>query len=143
MIKKASLILIIISLGYTLYGQVETKYYKNADAIKHIKHFIENPKSTNKIELPTFDVQKLIDEDNINISNKLEVPYRFGKGFDVSITLANGDWIDVDEGRLWSMEFSSSKAYSINFIFDNLYLPDNAELYITYNGTTMLYGPDN
>jgi hypothetical protein len=39
------------------------------------------------------------------------------------------------------MEFQSEGAYSINFVFDNFYLPDSAKLYATNIDGTMLYGP--
>ena len=39
------------------------------------------------------------------------------------------------------MKFRSSGAYSINFIFENLYLPESSWLYIINSEGTMLYGP--
>jgi lysyl endopeptidase len=88
---------------------------------------------------PAFDVQKLIDEDKSN--KDLDIPFRFGKGFDTDITLNDGEWSNVEGGRLWSMEFQSKGAYSINFVFNQFYLPDGAELYISDALGTMLYGP--
>ena len=71
----------------------------------------------------------------------MDVPYRFGKGFDVNYSLAYGKWIKVDSGRVWLMKVSSPGAYSINFIFNELSLPEGAELYLySYDGS-MVYGP--
>lgn len=71
----------------------------------------------------------------------MDRPFRFGKGFDAGISLMDGEWSNVDEGRLWSMEFQSNGAYSINFVFDQFFLSDSAKLYVTNTNGTILYGP--
>ena len=118
---------------------METKYYPKGNAFEQEKHISEHPKANNIKKFPSFDVQKLIEEDKQN--KGLDIPFRFGKGFDTKITLADGEWIDVEGGRLWSMGFRSEGAYSINFVFDGFYLPDSARLYAAAADGTMLYGP--
>lgn len=71
----------------------------------------------------------------------LDVPYRFGKGFDVDINLADGEWTKAQGGRIWSMRFQSLGAYSINFVFEKLKLSKGASLYISNDSETVLYGP--
>lgn len=122
-----------------VHGQVETKFFPNGDGKSRIKTIKDNPKANITKELPSFNVQKLIDEDKLNEGQS--VPFRFGKGFDIDLTLVDGKWINVDRGKLWSMEFRSKGAYSINFVFDKFYLPDSAKLYIVNVDGTMLYGP--
>jgi lysyl endopeptidase len=139
--KKIFLLFIFLFAVVLTYGQVETKYYVDGDALNQVKFINDHPNTTRKIELTPFDVQKQINEDELYSYNKLDVPYRFGKGFDLNISLEEGEWLDIDSGRLWSMEFKSSKAYSINFVFDKFYLPDHAELYVTNAEKTILYGP--
>ena len=118
---------------------METKYFPKGNAFELDKYLGNHPKANKIKEFSSFDVQKLIEEDEQ--SKGMDVPFRFGKGFDTKITLANGEWTDIEGGRLWSMGFRSKGAYSINFVFDRLYLPDTARLYAANSDGTMLYGP--
>lgn len=90
-------------------------------------------------EMPTFDLEKMQKEDEVTDTTNL--PYRFGKSFDVSFILDDGEWDNVEGGRLWSMSFKSNRAKSLNFIFDKFHLPVGTELYITNTDNTVLYGP--
>jgi len=129
----------LVSFFCLCYGQVKTTFYATGKALEQVKH-IHNQIGTNKIrQFASFDVHKLLNEDSQN--KNLDVPFRFGKAFDTNITLSDGEWSEVENGRLWSMEFQSKGAYSINFVFDGLFLPDSAELYITNKAGTVLYGP--
>jgi hypothetical protein len=67
--------------------------------------------------------------------------FRFGYGFDVDYSLADGTWQLQGEKRIWRMKFSSSGAYSLNFIFSELKLIPDAELYIFNPDGRMVYGP--
>lgn len=138
--KKIIFILILpFAFFHFVYGQVETKFYPDKDALQQNRYIRNHKKSTKVKKMLSFDVQKMMDEDRQN--ENLDIPFRFGKGFDVNITLSDGEWTTVENGRLWLMEFQSEGAYSINFVFENLYLPDSAELYIVNSEGTMLYGP--
>ena len=70
-------------------------------------------------KMPLFNKQALLEEDAAN--EGLDIPFRFGKGFDTDITLSDGNWTNVKNGRLWSIEFESTEAYSINFVFNDFY----------------------
>ena len=89
--------------------------------------------------MPKFDINRLLEEDEA--VKGLDVPYRFGKGFDVNYSLTGGKWTEVDSGRVWLMKVTSPGAYSINFIFKELYFPEGAELYIYSADGSMVYGP--
>jgi lysyl endopeptidase len=137
--KKAIIFLILISVLQVARGQVETKYFPKGDVFKLVKPIKDYPKTNKTTKLPSFDAQKLIDEDKLN--ERGDLPFRFGKGFDTGIALADGEWNNVEEGWLWSMGFQSYGAYSINFVFDQFSLSDSAKLYVTNAERTMLYGP--
>jgi len=92
-----------------------------------------------EIIMPRFDINRLLEEDEA--VKDMDVPYRFGKGFDVNYSLADGKWTKVDSGRVWLLKITSPGAYSINFIFNELYLPEGAELYIYSADGSMVYGP--
>lgn len=137
--KRTLLLLIFTAAIQIAYGQVETKFFPNKDAFEKVKIIRNHTKAMAVKTFPSFDVQKLIEEDKLK--EELDVPFRFGKGFDTNITLADGEWTEVENGRLWSMEFKSKDAFSINFVFNQFYLPDSAELYISNSSGTVLFGP--
>lgn len=86
--------LLTIVIGNT-YAQVQTRYYRNGNTTrnkwgaslrnKEIKH------------MPAFDMAQLIKEDAENDTKP--GPFRFGKAFDVTFTLDDGTWEEVDGGR--------------------------------------------
>lgn len=121
------------------YAQVETRYYQEDDIESVIPDFLRLKMNTTVKKLPTFDLEKMRKEDAE--MEGMDVPYRFGKGFDVSYTLSDGLWHDVDEGRVWTMTFESEGALSLNYIFENMYLPDGACLFIMNQDKTIVYGP--
>ena len=70
---------------------------------------------------PSFDTQKLIEQDILD--SEQNIPYRFGYNistdinfFDYAVcdTLDNGD-------KVFRLKISSPQAYSINFIFNHFY----------------------
>ena len=89
--------------------------------------------------MPRFDVMPLLEEDEALLG--MDLPYRFGKAFDVKYTLSDGIWTKVDSGSVWLMKITSSGASSLNFIFNELYLPEDAKLYIYNTDGSMVYGP--
>ena len=89
--------------------------------------------------MPSFDLASLLKEDAKK--DTMGGFFRFGKGFDVSYTLADGQWENVEGGRLWTMTFASKDALSLNFVFNDFHLPKGAQLYIENEDKTVAYGP--
>lgn len=85
------------------------------------------------------DVKKLLEEDKA--TEGLDIPYRFGYGFDTNYTLKDGIWEAQDTIRVWKLRISSPGAYSLNFIFKELRLSPEAELHIFNPNGSMVYGP--
>ena len=136
--KKTALFIIAL-FPVSLYSQVETHYYQKEDTIHSEFMKIKGLGSSNVVKMPKFDLQELIEEDQRMESNNL--PYRFGKPFNVSYSLNDGAWTNVDNGRLWTLSFSSDGAKSLNFVFDNFHLSEGSKLYIENQKGTVLYGP--
>lgn len=82
--------------------------------------------------MPGINLAKLAEEDTEDEANGL--PPRFGKPFDVNFNLSNsGYWETLDNGdRLWRLTIQAPNARSINFLYDDFYLPAGAKLFI-YN----------
>ena len=139
--KKICFVLILLSVIGIVYGQVETRYFPDSTKLSKIKS-VSNLTKTKKIKtFPLFDARRLVEEDSLDRKNMADIPFRFAKGFDTNITFEDGIWQNVTNGRVWSMEFKSVGAKSINFVFNDLYLPDSVELYITNADQSVLYGP--
>lgn len=132
------LLLAILSLLQS-FAQIETRYYQEGDTICFVQDFLRTNLDTKIIRMPAFDLEKMQKEDAE--MEGLDVPYRFGKGFDVSYSLSDGFWQNVEGGRLWSLTFESEGAISLNYIFENMYLPEGASLFIVNHDKTVVYGP--
>ena len=122
-----------------IYGQVETRFFPNRDALQQNRLLKEHRRVAKIKAMPPLDVQKIASARQQEKDDN--VPFRFGKGFDTHITLADGEWTNTENGRLWTMAIESKGAYSINFVFNDFHLPEGAELYISNEEGDMLYGP--
>lgn len=96
--KKLILFFTGFAVVQIVYGQVETKFFPDGDAFNQVKHVREHPKINKTKELPSFNIHRMIEEDEQ--SKELDIPFRFGKGFDTNIALADGEWTNVEGGRL-------------------------------------------
>lgn len=138
--KRLLLILSMSIFTLLVIAQVETRSFPNGNASDEVKVLQKRTKSSSKRQMPAFDVQEMLKEDLI-VDEMGDAPYRFGKGFDVNYTLKDGSWSSAGDGRLWSMNIESQDAHSLNFVFNDFYLPEGAELYIVNAKGTVLYGP--
>lgn len=85
--------------------------------------------NTSKI-LPKFDLEKVKAEDKIN-DTKYDKPWRFGFMHSVDYGLQDGTWNTLKNGdRIWRIAIESPGALSLNFIFDEFYLPKGASVYL-------------
>lgn len=83
--------------------------------------------------MPSFDVEKMLNEDRITLG-KTDVPYRYGKVFEVNYNLDNsGTWFTLNDGsRVWRLALKSENAKSINLFYKEFYMPKGGMLYL-YN----------
>ena len=132
-----TLILLLVSMLGSIYAQVETHYYEMGKSDVSIKRSVRSNQKVNR--MPSFDLAALQREDAKKDS--MGGFFRFGKGFDVSYTLADGQWEKAEGGRLWTMTFASKDALSLNFVFNDFRLPKGARLYIENADKTVAYGP--
>ncbi len=93
-----------------------------------------------EIELPSFDLDRVKAEDKVN-DNEPSVPWRFGYMHSVDYSFEDGSWTTLENGdRIWRILISSSGALSLNFIFDDFYMPDGGYIYIYNDERTDLLG---
>ncbi|QXP79368.1 MULTISPECIES: T9SS type A sorting domain-containing protein [Winogradskyella] len=93
-------------------------------------------------KLPSFDLDKLQKEDEINDKDK-SIPWRFGHDIYVDHNFNDvGEWTTLDNGdRIWRMSYVSEGAYTLNFMFDVFKIPEGATLYVYNNEKTDLLRP--
>ena len=125
-------------------GQIKTTYYdcpiQGDSVVNSFMGMINNHgASTNKVIIPEMDISKLLRADNG--LDGIEKPFKFGKGIEQNITLDNGNWSEINGGRLWFLSFEADKAHSLNFIFKDFHLPPGGELFIVNHDNTIIYGP--
>ncbi|WP_298516254.1 T9SS type A sorting domain-containing protein [uncultured Kordia sp.] len=140
--KKHFIYFLLFLSAQFVYSQVESSYYPEGNARSLSQKIDKNYKAEKLITMPAFNVKALIEEDKKNAESVDPKPYRFGKAFDTDINIdVASEGEETKEGRIWSTEFHSKGAISMNFVLSNLQLTDGAELYL-YNDTgTMIYGP--
>ena len=137
--KPLLLLFILVCLIPTTNCQIPTQYY-NKGFVPQLPSGISNDWiNIPIITMPDFDVEELLIEDLQR--DTLDLPFRFGKGFDIPLTLADGIWTKTLCGRIWNLKIYSHGAYSINLVFDKIYLPEGGELYLYNEDRTVVYGP--
>lgn len=99
---------------------------------KPISWKVEN-ENIKKINLPEFNLKQIQAEDKEN-DGKGDAPWRFGYEHQVDMGLnTHGQWTNLADGsRYWLLNIKSDGAKTMNFIFDEFYLPEGAKLYF-YN----------
>mgnify|MGYP001163840818 FL=1 len=91
-------------------------------------------------ELPAFDMNLMNDEDAVN-DNKKNIPFRFGYMHSVDYGFEDGVWTNLENGdRIWRILISSDGALSLNFIFDDFFIPEGGSLYLYNNDRSDLLG---
>ena len=90
--------------------------------------------------LPSFDLQAIKDEDKTN-DYLFDKPWRFGYMHSVNYGFEDGIWDVLENGdRIWRILISSEGALSLNFIFDNLFIPKGGSLYLYNDDQSDLLG---
>ncbi|NDW12299.1 hypothetical protein D0T50_05275 [Bacteroides sp. 214] len=140
--------ILLISLFYcaNLSAQVSSSFFTNKNDFDSLPFRKEALTIQHKAAIPTkkmplVDVQRVRKEDEIQKRQGSVLPLKFGHAFNTKYTLADGTWSSNAISNIWSMTISSTGAYSLNFIFDHLFLPAGACLYIYNTDKSMVYGP--
>lgn len=133
------LLLFIVGLailfGQDLHAQVRVQIHEDDTQGKKIVSAIQKAR-TSIIIIDPPDVKRLKDEDASDPG-----PFRFGKELDVDFSLSDGNWVNEDSVRVWTLSLKSPGAFSVSLYFDLFRLAAGAKLYITDEGQRMIIGP--
>ena len=92
------------------------------------------------VNLPGFDLDAIQAEDAVN-DYKFESPWRFGYMHSVDYGFEDGTWTVLENGdRIWRILVKSKTALSINFVFDEFFMPEGANVYLYNDNKTDLLG---
>jgi hypothetical protein len=82
--------------------------------------------------LPAFDIQKFIDEDEVERTSSEQKPYRFANPISVDFNMnTHGTWsIHNDGSSVWQFRIESPGAHSLNLIYDRFNIPEGAEFFV-------------
>ncbi len=119
-----------------LFSQVESQWQP-----KSFPSFLNPNRIANIpiVSIKPFDMEEIKKEDALD--EKLGNPSRFGRSRSVDIGLSSGEWHTTNIGKSWQIGLSSKKAKGFMLVFDELVLPEGAELFIYNVQKTMLFGP--
>lgn len=97
--------------------------------------------NTQEIRLPAFDLEQIQKEDKEN-DEKGVGPWRFGYEHEVNIDINNqGSWTNLPNGsRFWLINIKSIGAKTMNFLFDEFYIPEGGKLYFYNSDRSDLLG---
>lgn len=97
-------------------------------------------KPSKEYSLKKEDIRELLRQDSIE--SLLGYPYRFGKAIDVDIDLVKeGEQRKSGDTTFHYLSIKSSEAFSLNLIFDKLFLNNKSFINIYNSDNSMIYGP--
>ncbi|MEZ4937704.1 MAG: T9SS type A sorting domain-containing protein [Crocinitomicaceae bacterium] len=101
---------------------------------KLLSESVISPDEIESVDMPIFDFMQCRYEDSINDLNKIG-PWRFGYSHEVNFNLNNsGTWETIPgRGRLWRLKIHSEGAMSLNFLFENMFIPENGGYIVIYD----------
>lgn len=127
--------LLILTLFFnflTVEGQVTNQGQPKSWDLK-----VNTPKA---ISMQSFNLKSLKEEDAKTDVRK-DKPFRFGYEHLVSLGFKDGKWTTLENGdKIWLLNLKSEGAKTLNFLFDEFYIPEGAKLYFYNEDRTDLLG---
>jgi len=137
---KYKLLISLLLICIVVEAQTPSYFFKNKDAASRFAFLYDQTQMN--IPIKTLDCSAVRDVSETNNNEEIFVaaPFKFGYEFDVTYTINDGVWVNNGDKRIWQLEINSPNAYSLNFIFSELNLITEAELYIYNPDGSMVYG---
>src|SRR5690606_552816 len=131
---KKSLLLLFLLIFSGISAQVTNQGEPMSWKLNQLRNV--TPVFMEEIDLATLEAEDLIND------ARWDVPWRFGKELLVDLNIQNsGIWDVLENGdRIWRLNIISPGANTLNFIFEDFYLPPGATLYLYNNEKTDLLG---
>ncbi|MDC0339071.1 T9SS type A sorting domain-containing protein [Flavobacteriales bacterium] len=135
--KKAATLLLGLTMSFATIAQT----FNVGGPVSFNSKLLSDDSKMNKHVMPFFNLEKQLEEDLINRTNKVG-PFRFGYEHITNYSLQNaGIWQTTDEGdRVWKIKFSSPGALSMNVIFNDFFIPEGGSVHLYNKETDMVVG---
>lgn len=93
---------------------------------------LTNDENVDIMIMPELNTDSLLVEDEKNLKESPDMPFRFGFSYFVDYSLYDtGNWDELENGgRVWRLKIFCPKSYSINLIYNNFYMPDGATFFL-------------
>lgn len=122
---KLGLFLLLLAGVTTLQAQISsggTPFSLNAD----FKNTYEKTNALKEALLPAFPLAKVLKEDAVSSGIRFAAPIEVDLGLDNA-----GTWTELKNGdRLWRLKIRSAHALGLSALYDALYLPPGAQLFM-------------
>ena len=129
--RNSLLLLVLLAAPFLLFAQQNPRSFTSSTLSRDVPLEV----------MPALDIATLMAEDEINMAGKL-APYKFGENIDVSLNMQNsGSWETLKKGRVWRLAIESTGSFSLNFIFDDFFIPEGATLHFYTEDQTQVLGP--
>lgn len=111
---------LFIFVLFGAFSQVRVEYNENRQLLTESGVF-QTETNYPHIRLPEFDFSALREK-----SLKLDpnIPFQFGKAFNMDLSLDDGKWYDSPGGKVWKLRITSDNSYSLNLVFSKLNVND-------------------
>jgi lysyl endopeptidase len=135
--KRATTLLLGLTFSFATVAQT----FNVGGPVSFASKLLSDDSKMNEHVMPVFDLEKQLDEDLINRTNKVG-PFRFGYEHITNYGLQNsGTWQTTDDGdKVWKIKFSSPGALSMNVIFNDFFIPNGASVHLYNKETDMVVG---
>lgn len=122
----------------TIYGNGYSQISNGGTPHSFLTNSIKN--SVAGIKMPAVNVDSLFVADSLEY-HKAKL-FRFGYAIDVNINMENsGTWDTLSNGdKIWRLKIYSQNAFSLNFIFDDFWLPEGAQFFVYNEDKNMILG---
>jgi len=115
--KNVISLFVFLLCAFNATAQVTATYFEGKDAFESFPALRQTSLQNIAVKrMPTVDTDKLLEEDRL--TEGMDVPFRFGYGFDVNYNLNDGEWIELDTISVWSLKFDSPGAFLLNFYLE-------------------------
>ncbi|MCD7973436.1 MAG: T9SS type A sorting domain-containing protein [Candidatus Azobacteroides sp.] len=141
--RKLSLCFLLLFL-LSVVGEISAQLSYGGAPLPFSKNTLRTNSSSDNffISMPSFDVEKVSEEDNTEELSLRKRPLRFAKKFSVDFTPSNSGvhFITEDGTKIWRVGIRSEGAYSLNVLFTEFQLPEGGKLFLYNSDQTKILG---